>query len=720
MAAAREWKGLLGFAFLLLAARMLFLLAALDPAEERANQLLDRLLICSELIPGRPLHDAEELYAGAAARAFDQVASASPDAFQYMPYGRGSVVIAQLAAPLLRWFGPTCLAFKLLGLAVTTIGGVAWFATVRIWFGRRIAGWFAALWLLAPSMFVRTSLIAKGDHAEAMAAIGVLLLLGTAAARARHAAAAAALAALTGTLFGLSLRLTYSVGPIVAAVAVAALLRTRGRPFLAWAAFAGGLGVGLIPLLGALTSNPTLVGAIYGRSLLDWFGFEEAGRRAWQMMKSGFFAQYDLPRSVAGPAAVACTLVAGVGCVRWFRAAPRFASWASLAGVGAHLGAALFVAPGASGRYLVPLWPLLLLAMAGFATLHRRAWLGPVLLLVVGGAAQSRVVTRSAYVAIDAPLRGADLNAFGGIVAGKVSPEAVSDYPPSFQVPLWRGIGFAAAPRLQRKDWPKTLRRAGASAEPLLEGLGARLAAESPPPDWATALAIPAQRAAFLRGIERFAEVPVKDGHLDLASCNGWLAVIDAEEGRPIRRSLARAAATLALHSPDSSAPGGAELAAFLTAETAERAYGYVRFRSLSSDGTLRLWPAPSDLRTTAELLASPEFVTGLADAFEWQLDVTDPRALEGVGESTPYLARLLTGLSSRTRPAVAAPFARAAGHVLARLASDERQADPDAGPTGDPTRPPRWSDGLSQELRGALLAGLAAGPTLRTPGPNQ
>ncbi len=719
MTAVRGWKGLLGFALLLLAARALFLLAALDPAEERANQLLDRIGLRSALLPGRPLHDAEELYAGAAALALDQVATSSPDDFQYMPYGRGSVVVAQLAAPLLRWFGPTCLVFKLLGLVVTLVGGVAWFATVRAWFGERVAAWFGALWLVAPSMFVRTALIAKGDHAEAMAVIGVLLLTATAAARARRPALAAACAAVTGVLFGLGLRLTYSVGPIPAAILLVALVRSRGRPRAAWLAFAGGLALGLVPLVRALLAAPANVGSIYGRSLLDWFGLDEAVRRGEQLLTSGFFAEYDLPPTFAIAGAIGCTALVVAGMASWTRAAPRVAVLAASAGVAAHLGAALFVAPTASGRYLMPLWPLLLLAMSGVAALHRRAWLAPALLLLVGGAAQVRVLSASSWIATDVPLRGADLNAFGAIVAGKLSPAEVTAFPEPFRSPLWRGLGFAAAPRLERKDWPKTLRRAGAGAKPLLEGLGARMAVSPPPADWSMPLTDPEQRAAFVRGLEAAAESPVLEGRLELRFIHGWLSELHAEEGLPIRRALARAAATLALHAADAVVPARADVAAFLTPETAERAHGYARFRSLSSDGSLRLWPAAADRRSHAELLASPEFVAGLADAFEWQLECVDPGALDGDGEEVPYLVRLLDGAAARSDPVVAAAFARAAGHVLARRARDPVPPASDA-PSASPSTAPRWSGRLTPPSRDALLAGLAAGASRRTPGPTQ
>jgi 4-amino-4-deoxy-L-arabinose transferase-like glycosyltransferase len=182
---SRKHAGPLILVLALLILRGVFLIGALDPSQERVNEIVEFSRAGAARLPERPLYDREELYTATAAEAIRQHTGLPLSECRFMNYGGGSLLVGLLTIPLYAVFGPHYLAFKLIALLVAVAGGLLWFLTVRPWFGPRVAWGFGALYALAPPALLRTSLIAKGDHAEAMLLIGGVLFLATRAAFAR-------------------------------------------------------------------------------------------------------------------------------------------------------------------------------------------------------------------------------------------------------------------------------------------------------------------------------------------------------------------------------------------------------------------------------------------------------------------------------------------------------------------------------------------------------
>ena len=241
-------RGALGLVLLLLFLRGVFLLAALDPQEERVQAVLDPAAHEWSQGPGRPLYDREELYTGTAAEAMRLGLPCPLSLYRFMSYGSGSLVISLLARAVYALFGPTYLAFKLIPLAPEPAR-----RALLVSGGTRLArdterrSRSPLLYALAPPVLVRTALIAKGDHAEAMAIIGATLLLGTHAALAATRRRRCTFAAAAGVAAGLGVSMTYSTIPVTCALAIVAVLRARMCPRDGWMAALAGLALGLVP-----------------------------------------------------------------------------------------------------------------------------------------------------------------------------------------------------------------------------------------------------------------------------------------------------------------------------------------------------------------------------------------------------------------------------------------------------------------------------------------
>jgi hypothetical protein len=93
------------------------------------------------------------------------------------PYSGGSLVFAALAAPVVTVFGPTLLGLKLIALAWSAVGFIAWTALVDRWFGRWPAFAFATLFVFGPPLFTVYNLVAMGSHAEVVTIAGIQLLI---------------------------------------------------------------------------------------------------------------------------------------------------------------------------------------------------------------------------------------------------------------------------------------------------------------------------------------------------------------------------------------------------------------------------------------------------------------------------------------------------------------------------------------------------------------
>jgi len=637
----------------LLLVRVLFLLAALEPAEDRVADVLGDSRLRWPSGPERPLYDREELYAGAVAVALPMKLDAAITVFRYMPYGSGSLVISLLAVPLYRVFGPSYLTWKLLPLLVTVLGALAWFAVTRRWLGPRAAWTFAAFYALAPSTFVRTALIAKGDHAEAMAWIGLVLYLGTRAAQANSAreprtrlrwAIAAGLAA------GFGVFLTYSVLPALAGVAAVALWLTRGRPRDAWLGVALGALIGLVPWIVTVIRTGGSALEVYGRSLgaLD----QGAVVRLNALFGQGLFAGYDLPGGI---------VVRQLGALLWLTAVVAGTVMTArrvrqdgapllllLGATTAGLLAFVLRAPDASSRYLVPIYPLLLL-LAGFAP--------RVLVLTglgLGLVAQLTVIVGSAWTPLRVPLKGYDWTIFGEVVGQHLSSDALRAAPAVLRPHLWRGFGIRLFYELPPEQWSRGAAIAEADSLAVWDGCGTMTSAGRRPSEAANLLRWAPRGAhdAFLRGYLRYAEnfwgqVYLADGITGL----GAAARQFSDEDRPqVVESMARSLAVIALHDARLGANAVAlplaSVESILPRDAMAAGAGYAIVRG--ADREPGAWRPNSGSWVEAELArdrASEGAAHGATRALEHELEM---RSLGWRGWSDPREAERMASTLSR------------------------------------------------------------------------
>jgi hypothetical protein len=664
--------GIWVFVLLLLLLRGVFLLAALDPEEERVQAVLDPAGAEWSHGPGRPLYDREELYTGTAAEAMRLGLPLPLSAYRFMAYGSGSLLISLLARPVYALLGPTYLAFKLIPLLVSLLGGLCWFLVVRAWRGPRMAAAFALLYALAPPVLVRTALIAKGDHAEAMAIIGSTLLLGTCAAFATTRRRRCAFAAAAGIAAGLGVFVTYSTVPVTAAVTIVALLRARARPRDAWLTALAALVVGLVPWLLTVAGTGGAALRVYNRPLGAFVDPGEIARRVQMLVSTGFFAGYDLPGGFVVRRLAAWIWMAAVvlGWVRLCRDRRAPGAWLLIAGTAAHLAAFLFTAPDASSRYLVPAYPLLL--MAAVLSWSREPERGRDRTRLVASAAVglgllsvAAVTVTSSFPALGAPLKGYDWPLLGEVLGAKLTPEGVRAAPSNVRQFFWVGLGRRLARTLPSTAWEAevtSIRSVGAAptgtAPPddgclaIWDGIGMSLAEAGridEIPDLARAMPETA-RERFLSGAFRYSEtvfLPI----LQARGLSGVEQFISRFEGRsqPIVIEMwARQRAMLLVHGASlGAAPAGRiedaadaleRGAAAVPRDVAERALGWALYRGLRLDGAPRFWTPPGRMRSAGpggSLATSSAFREGVASAQadEWALRLPSGRP---VRENTP------------------------------------------------------------------------------------
>lgn len=663
-------RGAVGFVLLLLLLRGVFLLAALDPEEERVQAVLDPAGAEWSHGPGRPLYDREELYTGTAAEAMRLGLPLPLSAYRFMSYGSGSLVVSLLARPVYALCGPTYLAFKLIPLLASLLGGLCWFLVVRAWRGPRAALAFALLYALAPPVLVRTGLIAKGDHSEAMAIIGATLLLGTYAAFAITRRSRCVWAAAAGVAAGLGVFFTYSTVPVTGAIALVALLRSRMRPRDVWIAAVAGFALGLVPWILTVVGTQGDALRVYNRPLGAIVDPGEIGRRIQTLVATGFFAGYDLP-SIGGAAPFGGTpagflvrrLAAWIwmaavvlGWVRLFRDRHAPGTWLVVAGTAAHLAAFLLTAPDASSRYLVPAYPLLLVAATaswwGEPGRGRRKtqFVAPVV-IGLGLLSMLTVTISSSFPALRSPLKGYDWPLLGEVLGAKLTPAGVDGSPPRTRSFLWAGVGRRLARTFPPSAWEQEIASCRADgARPgdgngpdgiglaIWEGIGMSLAEAGridEIPDLARGMREP-NYSRFLAGVFRYPEtvfLPLLQAR-GLPGVESFLSRFEERGQRVVKENWARQRAMLLVHGaalgatpPGSRREDAAGVlsrgVAAVPPEVAERALGWALYRGQRLDGTPRFWVSPDKMRSwdgSGSLTSSKALWEGVAGALRTDL----------------------------------------------------------------------------------------------------
>jgi hypothetical protein len=710
--------GAVAFVLLLLAVRSLFLLGALDPSQERAREVIEATSAPGAGVPERPLYDREELYTGTAAEAIRTGVPLPLAAYRFMPYASGSLLLSLTAVPVYALFGPHYLAFKLIPLFVTIVGGLFWFLTARRWLGRRAAWLFGGLYIFAPAVLTRTALIAKGDHPEAMALIGAVLYLATRAATAINATSerrAARWAAATGLLTGLGVYVTYSTVPVLAGIGLVALARTRLRPRRVWVAFAAGLGAGLLPWLAFVMTTAGGALLVYGRAPGAGIASAEIWARMRQLIGSGFMAGYDLPgsalRTLASLVWLAAVIAGWIALWRARRGPLALVSLAALAGAGAHLLAFLLVAPDASSRYLIPCYPLLLIAVVAWALpLRRPGELAWGLLLAIGLFSQAWAIQDSRFVALRRPLAGTDWPLLGEIVGAKLTPQAITRLPDSVRPHFWAGYGRQIYRTVPPAQWPESIAVArDEERRHIWYGIGVGLCESWRLADAAAILPTlaPEPRAALREGLLRygdyiFASLIASEG---IAPVAALLARFAPEDRADVQTTLARALAVMATHgariakraapaapgrsldasaTPDPSSPRwNAWLDETCGAQRVREAAAWALCRELTG-ARLRLWQAPrsawtapyaAPLRATGggsgtgtDAEADAALWEGVAAVYERELQTVSPRWLLGNARGPGGLDREIAAIT-RTLGEPAATAIRRAGERAAQTA---------------------------------------------------
>jgi 4-amino-4-deoxy-L-arabinose transferase-like glycosyltransferase len=714
---SREHAGTLILVVALLLLRGVFLTGALDPSQERVNEIVEYSRSGAARLPERPLYDREELYTATAAEALRQRTGFPLSECRFMNYGGGSLLVALLTVPIYAVFGPHYLAFKLIALLVAVAGGLLWFLTVRAWFGPRVAAGFGVLYALAPPTLLRTSLIAKGDHAEAMLLIGGVLLLATRAAFARDERHRRRWAAAAGLLAGLGVYVTYSTIPTLAGAGIAALALTRLRPRRAWVAFAIGLAVGLVPwLLSAARTGQTL--QVYGESLGALRSLSEAARRAQLLVSEGFLAAYDLPgRAARALAALLWFAIVLAGWVTLVRARRRPAAVIVLAATAAYLAAFCLRAPDASSRYLAPGYPLLLIAGAALVAPRapgaigggRPGLLAVGLLGVLGLLSQTVSVADSRFPALRVPLAGTDWPLLGELAGQKLRTERIRTLPATLRPHFWVGHGKFLFGFVPPPQWESAIAQAGPEARARIwEGIGLGWFESGRLPEFREQLAglDAPDRSALRHGFARY----LPTACAAIARSSGPLGVREFIEDFPeedratLGPPAAQAVATVMVQGLPLGGTGDRGVAAFEEAIGSgvwSRALGAALYRDASRRG-LRFWTPPggSWARALAEQVRARRgpvpLWEGVASAYERDLSLRAPdRVLAGC---TAELAGVTRGLAEP----IAALFYRAAGRAVGRA-----RLDPSASAAVRAVPPDRLTAGLPEVHREAFQSGL-------------
>jgi 4-amino-4-deoxy-L-arabinose transferase-like glycosyltransferase len=698
----------------LLLLRGIFLLGALDPSQERVTEIVEMAGAGAARGPERPLYDREELYTATAAEAIRLRTGFPLSASRFMSYGGGSLLVAILALPIYAVFGPHYLAFKLIALLVAVGGGLLWFLTVRTWLGSRVVWAFGALYALAPPALLRTSLIAKGDHAEAMALIGGVLYLATRAVRATDERRRLRWAGACGLAAGLGVFVTYSTIPALAGAAIAALVLTRARPRRAWAALAVGLAVGLAPWLITVARSGEAL-QVYGQSIGAVHSLAEAGRRAQLLVSQGFLAAYDLPgrapRAIAALLWLAAVVAGWVGLARDAR---RPVPLVVLAATATYLGAFCLRAPDASSRYLAPGYPLLLIAAATLAGPRasrggRAGRIACVLVAALGLGSQIAAVSDSGFPVLRAPLAGTDWPLLGEIAGQKVPAERIRRLPATLRTHHWVGYGKSLFGFVPPAEWEAAMAQAGPEARaPIWEGIGIGWFESGRPREFRAQLAGLAgpDRVALRHGFARY----LPTACAAIARGGGPLAVRAFVESYPeedrgaLRPAAALAVATLAVQGLSLGGAGDRTAGALEEAVGGAvwlRAVGTALYRDSSARG-LRFWvpPAASWARTLADQARARrgplQLWEGIASAYERDLSARAPDRVISAGASE------LPGVTRGLADTVAALFYRAAGRAVGRAL-----LDPSAPAAARGVAAEARAAAVPEAFRAAFLSGL-------------
>lgn len=659
-----------GVVVLLVLSRVIFTVAGLDPGDERILTVLDPAYVNVPVGPAASLFNEEELYVGSVAQAINSGTDIPLEAYRYMPYGSGYLVVVLAAALPIKLLGPYYVVLKILPILTTVCAGLCWILLVRAWLGANAGLMFGLLYTFAPSMFVRNTLVIMGGHPEAVAWIGATLLLGTAAARSRSSRGQAAIACGAGVAAGLGIWFTYATVPVTVAIGLVCLWYTRGRPRAAWMAAGIGALVGVIPWLTVVATAGGFATKIYGRPIWVVGDLGLVLPRARSLMVSGFYAGYDLPfggatRSIAGLIWLGGILFGAMSLLLGRR---RFLAIGLGAGVVAHVGAYLLVAPDASARYLLPCYPLLLLlAIApsfgeGIPRV-KRTFLGTArgvavaTVVLLGAFSQVTTATRSGFPCLHTTYRASNWPLFGEMVGRKLVPEFVTQLPKELQKPLWIGYGERMALSEPAALWRKAAACAGADSAWVWEGIG--LVAL---PRYGADVSLQLQyltedcRNHFWYGMKRtavgFLSYKVANSPAEIPS---FLSRFSEGEQPIIREILSKVAYMLSMHGTDCSISAAA--LQLVDPRDLDIAKGWSIYRGVDFRGNIRYW--------SGELGQSVDFWKGVADAYEWDLRTRAPGWLLGEDGTLGDLANELTVVTRARTRRQAQGFYLAAGRVV-------------------------------------------------------
>jgi 4-amino-4-deoxy-L-arabinose transferase-like glycosyltransferase len=743
--------GAAGFVFLLLLFRIIFLLGTLDPSQERVVEVLAPAEVVWSQGPERPLYDREELYTGTAAEAIRMGLDLPLSTYRFMPYGSGSLIISLLAVPIYALFGPHYLALKLLALLITVLGGLFWFQVVRAWLGHRVAWCFGLLYIFAPPVLVRTALIAKGDHPEAMAIVGAVLLLASRAAFCRNDRSRARWAAACGLLAGLGIWVTYSTVPVLVGAGLAALVWTRLRPIRIWVVFGAGLVVGLLPWFATLLNTPDAL-RIYGQPLGAAGAFSGAMSRMQILLNRGLMASYDLPGGLLGGLLGGCgaglfwLLAVGLGWITLARTAlgrgavvrdwRRPVAALALAATVTHLAAFCLRAPDPSSRYLVPGYPLFLIAVAFLIVpsgvgarrvaggwrqaFHPRRWceafrprcrreIVVAAIVLLGLVSQIWAVQDSRFAALRAPLSGTDWPLLGEVAGWKLSAEAIAALPVSVRPFFWVGFGRRVFSAVERERWEEAAALAGPDGVRVWEGIGigwmgTRVVTGAP--RLLPRLSGPA-RTSLRHGLARYGEEVFAPLALvvEPAGLRRFLDSFAEEDRGELLRSFERTLATLITHGVGVEKWTSAIARDVVREEGMLQGAGWSLYRDTQGERGLRLWDAPQG--SWPALLAASiregrgaiDLWRAIASAYEWDISTRGAAWLLGGKDGPTELAQELSRLALWLAEPAAAEFYQAAGRSAGRARAHPSRAVA----VGDWD----WRAKIPKRFQSAFLSGL-------------
>ena len=189
----------------------------------------------------------EELAKGAAAKAMLDGLPVEHWKLGYVPHEGGGFVVSHLEALAFLAVGESVLALKLVAILFSALILAAGYRFVLGCFGARAAAIFGVLFVLAPSAFLRFSLLALGTHFEAL--LFLTLVLHFTARIERATPPRRRDFVLLGLAAGFGLYFSLQILPAIAASAAWLLSRARGRlNARSIALVAGGFLLGAAPL----------------------------------------------------------------------------------------------------------------------------------------------------------------------------------------------------------------------------------------------------------------------------------------------------------------------------------------------------------------------------------------------------------------------------------------------------------------------------------------